>query len=70
MGRDSKKCQEGHGHIATFKMDNQRRPIVSTGNAAQGYVPAWMGEGFGREWMHVRVCLGPFAVHPKLPQHC
>ena len=28
------------------------------------------GEGFGEEWIHVYVCLSPFPVHLKLPQHC
>ena len=44
--------------------------LYSTGNSAQCYVPAWMGEGFGGEWIHVCVWLSPFAVHSKLPQHC
>ena len=26
----------------------------------------WMGEGFGGEWIHVYVWLGPFTVHLKL----
>ena len=28
-----------------------------TGNAAQGYVPAWKGGEFGGEWKHVYVWL-------------
>jgi len=28
-----------------------------------------MGEGFGREWIHVCVWLSPFAIHLKLSQH-
>ena len=28
------------------------------------------GMGFGGEWIHVQVCLSPFAVHLKLSQHC
>ena len=31
---------------------------------------AWMGWGFGGEWIHVYVWLSPFAVHLKLSQHC
>ena len=48
------------------------KPIItiSTWNSTQCYVPAWMGELFGREWIQVYVCLSPFAVHQKLPQHC
>jgi len=29
-------------------------------------VAAWMGGEFGGEWIHVYVCLSPFAVHLKL----
>ena len=43
--------------------------LYSTGNSAQCYVAAWMGEGFGGEWIHVYVWLSPFAVHLKLSQH-
>ena len=43
--------------------------LYSTGNSAQCYVAAWMGEGFGGEWIHVYVWLGPFAVRLKLSQH-
>ena len=48
------------------------KPIItiSTWNSTQCYVPAWMGELFGREWIQVYVCLSPFAVYQKLPQHC
>ena len=41
-----------------------------TGNSAQGYVAAWMGEGFGGEWIRVHAWLRPFAVHLKPSQHC
>ena len=44
--------------------------LQSTGNSAQCYVAAWMGEGFGGEWIHVYVWLSPFAVHLKPSQHC
>ena len=56
-------------------MDNQQGHTVDTANSAQCYVAAWMGGEFGREWIHVYVCiyiyvwLGPFAVHLKLSQH-
>ena len=42
----------------------------STWNFAQCYVPAWLGPGFGGEWVHVYVWLSPFTVHLKLPHHC
>ena len=39
-------------------------------SSAQCYVAAWMGGGFGGEWIHVYIWLIPFAVHLKLSQHC
>ena len=44
--------------------------LHSPGNSAQCYVEAWMGGGFGGEWIHVYVWLSPFAVHQKPSQHC
>ena len=44
--------------------------LCSTGNSAQCYVAAWMGGGFGGEWIHVYVWLSHFAIHLKLSQHC
>ena len=44
--------------------------LYSTWNSARCYVPGWMRVGFGGEWIHVYVCLNPFTVHLKLPQHC
>ena len=35
--------------------------LSSTGNSIQYYVAAWMGDGFGAEWIHVYVI--PFAVY-------
>ena len=48
------------------------KPIItiSTWNSTQCYVPAWMGEGFRGEWIHVYIWLSPFSVHLKLPRHC
>ena len=43
--------------------------LYSTGNSAQCYMAARMGEGFGEEWIHVYVWLSPFDVHLKLSQH-
>ena len=42
----------------------------ATQNSVQRYVPAWVGGGFGGEWVHVYVWLSPFTVHLKLPQRC
>ena len=44
--------------------------LYSTWNSAQWCVAAWMGGGFGGEWMLVYVCLSLFVIHLKLPQHC
>ena len=30
---------------------------------------AWVGGGFGREWIHVSVWLSPFTVSLRLSQH-
>ena len=45
---------------------NHQEKIYGTWNSAQCYVAAWMGGEFGGEWIHVYVCLSPFAVHLKL----
>ena len=44
--------------------------LYSRRNSAQYYVAAWMGGGFGGEWIHVHVRLSCFAVHLKLSQPC
>ena len=36
-----------------------------TNKDLQCYVAAWMGGEFGGEWIHVYVCMSPFAVHLK-----
>ena len=43
--------------------------LYSTGNSIQCYAAAWMGGGFGWEWIHVYTWLSPFAIHLKLSQH-
>ena len=35
--------------------------LYSTGNSAQSCVPAWMGEEFGGEWIHIYAWLSPFS---------
>ena len=40
--------------------------LYSIWNSAQCHVAAWMGQGFGEEWIHIYVWLSPFAVHMKL----
>ena len=43
--------------------------LYSTGNSAQYYVAAWMGEEFGGEWILVYVWLNPSVLHLKLSQY-
>ena len=53
-----------------FKWISNKNQLYTTWNSAQCYVPAWMGKGFGGEWIHEYVRLSPFTVHLKLSQHC
>ena len=41
--------------------------LYSTGNSPQCYVAAWIGGGFGGDWIHVYLWSSPSAVHLKLP---
>ena len=43
--------------------------LDSTGDSAQCRAAAWLGGEFGGAWIHVCVCLSPFAVHLKVSQH-
>ena len=68
------------GIVREFRMDvytllylkwiTNKDLLYSTGNSAQCYVAAWMGEEFGCERRHVHVWPSPVAVHLKLSQHC
>ena len=40
--------------------------MYNTGNSAQCYMAAWMGEEFGGEWIHIYVWLSPLAVCLKV----
>ena len=44
--------------------------LYSTGNSAQCYMAAWLGDGFGGEWIDVFVWLRSFATCLKLSQYC
>ena len=44
--------------------------LYSTGNSAQCYMAAWMGEEFEGKWIYVYVWLSPIAIHLKQSQHC
>ena len=35
-----------------FEWITNKNLLYSTGNSAQCYVPAWLGAGFKREWIH------------------
>ena len=52
-----------------FKWITSKDLLCSTGNFAQCYVAAWMGERFEGEWIHAHVWLSPFTVHLKLSQY-
>ena len=56
--------------LQNLKWITNKDLLYSTGNSAQCYVAAWMGEGFEGEWIHIYVWLSPFAIHLKLLQHC
>ena len=56
-GRDSWRLRERHVYTVIFKMDNQKNLLYSKWNSAQCHVPAWMGSGFGGEWIHIYVLL-------------
>ena len=70
----------GKGRVREFGMDvytllylkwiTNKDLRYSTGNSAQSYVAAWMGDAFGGQWIHVYVLPSPLAVHLKLSQHC
>ena len=53
-----------------LKWITNKNLLYSMGNSAQCYVAAWMGGGFGGEWICVYIWLSPFAVHLELLQHC
>ena len=70
----------GEGMVREFRMGmwpllylkwvTNKDLLYSTGDSAQCYVSAWMGVGFGGEWIYVYVWLSPFTVHLKLSHHC
>ena len=61
---------KSHEHPATFKMDNQQRPIVEHIELCSVLCVRLNEIGIWGEWVHVYVLLSPFTVHSKLPQHC
>ena len=52
--------------LLQLKCTTNKDLLYSTWNSAQCYVPAWMGGGFGGDWISVYVWLSPFPVHLKL----
>ena len=45
-------------------------PSPLYGTEELSYVAAWMGEEFGREWIHTYVWLSGFALYLILSEHC
>ena len=41
----------------------------TSSQSTEGYGAAWRGGEFRGEWIHVYVCLSPFAVHLERSQH-
>ena len=72
--------EKGDGIVREFGMDmyillylkriTNQALLYSTRSSAPCHVAVWMGGGLGGEWIHVHVWLWPFAVHPKLLEHC
>ena len=71
---------EGEGGVRGLEMDRytllylgwitSMDVLYSTGISVQCCVAAWMGTGFGEEWIHVYVWLSLFALHLRPSQHC
>ena len=71
MGKEIVRESEIGLHTLLYlKWVTKKDLLCSTGNSAQCYVAAWMGEEFGGEWIDAYVWLSPFAVYLKLSQHC
>ena len=72
-GRTRGKVREFETDMNTLlylKQFTSKDLLRGTGDSAQCYAAAWVGGEFWREWTHVYVRLGPFAVLLKLSQHC
>ena len=69
-GKGSEGVWDGHVHTAIFKIGNQQGPNIQHKELRSIYAATCMEGEFGREWIHVQVWLSPFALHPKLSQHC
>ena len=46
---------DDHVHTLFLEWITNKDLLHSTWNSAQCYVAAWMGVGFGREWIHALV---------------
>ena len=57
-------------HTAIFKMDDQRWPTIQHREPSLMLCDSLDGRRTWEELIHVYVWLSPFAVHPKLSQHC
>ena len=56
--------------IKKIKWTTNKDLLYITRNSAQCFVAAWVGGGFGGQWIHVYVWLRSFALHMKLSKHC
>ena len=57
-----RECGMGMSTLLYLKWVTNKDLLYRTGNSAQRYVAAWMGGGFGGEWIHVYAWLNPFTV--------
>ena len=58
---DNKTCTT----VLYLKWITKKDLLWSTENSVQCRVAARMGKEFGREWIHVYVCLGPLCCAPE-----
>ena len=46
-----------HNTVKQIRWLTSKELPYGTGISAQCYVATWMGEEFGREWIHVGICM-------------
>ena len=64
-----RECGMGMSTLLYLKWVTNKDLLYRTGNSAQ-CVSAWVGAGFGGEWIHVYVWQSLFSVHLRVLQHC
>ena len=70
LGEEIGNLGMGMYMLLYFKWIANKDILYSTGNSAQCYMAAWMGEEFEGKWIYVYVWLSPIAIHLKQSQHC